>query len=55
MDIMFFWRWLRERNYTQNEVRDLIDRIKKYNSGVTDNHLSRYIETTFEQWIQEKL
>lgn len=55
MDIMFYWDWFRSRRYTHAEVRDLIERIKEYNSGVTDNHLSRYVEQTFEEWKQETI
>lgn len=49
----FFWEWLMGRRYTHAEVRNLIERIKQYNSGVTDDHMSRYVERTFEEWKQE--
>lgn len=55
MENRTFWSWLGwERTYTEEEVKDLLDRVKVFNAGVIDDHLTRHVDRVFDQWLQEK-
>lgn len=40
--------------FSYKEVNDLVEEIKKYNAGVIDEHLSKYIDFVFENWLRQK-
>jgi len=49
--------WLRpnkEKKFTAEEVRDLVERIKEFNAGCVDKQLTRHADNAFEQWLNEK-
>jgi hypothetical protein len=49
------FEWLGwERTYTKEEVLDLLERVKIFNAGVIDEHLTRHVDRAFNQWLQEK-
>jgi len=48
------WFWKKERKFTIEEVRDLVDRICEFNCGAIDEYLTRHADSTFEEWLKEK-
>jgi len=48
---LFNWtKKKRIRNYTLEEVENLIVEIKKFNAGVIDKYLDAHVDEAFEEW-----
>lgn len=53
MAILDWFRPKKERKFTVEEVKDLVEKIKEFNAGVVDKQLSRHADKTLEQWLSE--
>ncbi len=51
---LFDWFWKKERKFTVDEVRDLVERICEFNCGAIDEHLTKHADGVFEEWLKEK-
>jgi hypothetical protein len=47
------WKWLRERRYTLNEIKELIVEIKKFNAGIIDPLLDKHVDKALSKWIED--
>jgi hypothetical protein len=50
-----FWTpWAKkEKTFTSQQVKDLLDRVKEFNAGAIDAYLTKHVETVFEAWAKE--
>lgn len=48
------WFWKKERTFTPDEVKDLVERIKMFNCGCIDQYLTEHADREFEAWLLEK-
>jgi len=39
-----------KKKYTEEDILELVSRIKEYNAGVIDEHLSKYIDNVYQSW-----
>ncbi len=51
---LFNWFWKKDRKFTVEEVRDLVQRINTFNCGAIDEYLTRHTNMVFEEWLKEK-
>lgn len=50
-----FWWWRsKDRNFTLEEVGDLLERVKVFNAGAIDQYLTNHVERVFNEWLAEK-
>ena len=47
-----FFGW-GERDYTKDEVEDLLARVKVFNAGAIDEYLTNHVDRVFEEWVKE--
>ena len=45
--------WFFERTFTADEVKMLIERVKEFNAGCIDQHLSNHVDKVFITWLEE--
>ena len=48
------WWWKKERKFTLTEVKELLAKIDAFNAGAIDKQLSKHIEKTLKEWLNEK-
>lgn len=48
------WFWKKEKKFTLDEVKDLVDRICAFDCGAIDLYLTRHAKHTLEEWTKEK-
>lgn len=50
-----FLDWLfgkkEEKEFTVQDVEELIEKIKEFNAGCIDEYLSRHVDKVFYQWL----
>ena len=51
---LFNWFGKKEVAFTEEEVRDLVDRICEFNCGAIDLYLTRHAKHVLEEWMKEK-
>ena len=54
---LFGWfskKEVKEKTYTLNEVSELLEKIKVFNCGAIDKHLTSHVDKTFASWIEAK-
>ena len=49
-----FWWWKKDRNFTLEEVADLLERVNVFNAGAIDAYLTKHVEKVFHEWLAEK-
>ena len=42
-----------DKEYTAEQVEDLMRRVKVFNAGVIDEHLNKHVDKVFKEWITE--
>lgn len=47
-----FWPWSK-KTYTPEQVKELLELIKKFNAGAIDEYLTNHVDKAFEEWIQK--
>ena len=47
------WFFKEEPTFTSEDVKILIDEIKKFNAGVIDEYLNNHVDQVFEKWIKD--
>lgn len=49
------WGWWteREKTFTVEQVKDLLDRVKVFNAGAIDEHLTNHVDRVFNEWANE--
>lgn len=49
------WSWWgpQERTFTVDEVKLLVDKIKEFNAGAIDDHLTKHVDSVFKKWVKE--
>ena len=50
-----FWGWWKkkDRTYTGDEVKDLLERVKVFNAGAIDPYLTNHADKVFMEWAKE--
>lgn len=48
-----FW-WKKERKFTLEEVKELLEKIKGFNCGAIDKYLDHHVEVALKEWASEK-
>ena len=50
-----FWTpWAKkDKTFTSEQVRDLLERVKLFNAGAIDAYLTKHVEKAFEEWAKE--
>ena len=49
---LFGW-FSSDRKFTKEEVQDLLERVKEFNAGCIDEHLSKHVDVAFEAWAKD--
>jgi hypothetical protein len=50
----FFGSWKKkQKTFTPDQVKDLIERIKVFNAGAIDSYLTKHVDKVFEEWAKE--
>lgn len=53
-----FWDWFRRNNknktFTADEVKILLEEIKQFNCGAIDAYLSKHVDQVCEKWLKLK-
>jgi hypothetical protein len=50
-----FWWWgEKDKTYTAEEIRDLLDRVNDFNCGAIDDYLTKHVDKVFDEWLKEK-
>lgn len=50
-----FWDWWKkkERAFTVDEIKVLVDKIKMFNAGAIDEYLTKHVDKSFDEWSEE--
>jgi hypothetical protein len=40
------------KKYTGEEVKELLDEVKKFNCGAIDEYLTKHVDSAFEAWVE---
>lgn len=50
-----FWTpWAKkEKTFTTQQVKDLLDKIKEFNAGAIDAYLTKHVDDVFEVWAKQ--
>ena len=51
------WNWFSsnpDKKYTEEDVKELVERIKQFNAGAIDEYLSKHVDTVYREWHAEK-
>lgn len=50
-----FWGWWKEKEktFTADQVKDLLERVKIFNAGAIDPYLTKHVDKVFEEWASE--
>lgn len=43
-----------DKKFTEESVKDLLERIKEFNAGCIDEYLSKHVDEVFETWLEEQ-
>lgn len=52
---MSFWKWIfgkTETTYTQEQIDDLVARIKRFDAGAVDEYLTRHVDKAYTEWLE---
>jgi hypothetical protein len=50
----FFGPWKKkQKTFTPDQVKDLLERIKAFNAGAIDAYLTKHVDKVFEEWAKE--
>jgi hypothetical protein len=49
---LFGW-FKKEKTFTVDQVKDLVERVKVFNAGCIDQYLSDHVDQTFVAWLEE--
>lgn len=52
-----FWDWFRRnknKTFTADEVKILLEEIKQFNCGAIDAYLSKHVDQVCEKWLKLK-
>jgi hypothetical protein len=41
------------KKYTGEEVKELLDEVKKFNCGAIDEYLTKHVDSAFEVWVEK--
>lgn len=50
---LFDWVFKKEKTYTIDEVKVLVEEIKKFNAGAIDEYLTNHVDNVFQNWCIE--
>ena len=50
-----FWTpWAKkQKTFTSEQVKDLLERVKVFNAGAIDAYLTKHVEKVFEEWAED--
>lgn len=51
---LFDWWMEKEKTFTADEVKDLLERIKVFNAGAIDDYLTKHVDKVFAEWADDK-
>jgi len=48
------WPWFgkKEKTFTVEEIKELVEKIKVFNAGAIDEYLTKHVDTVFNEWIE---
>ncbi len=51
---LFGWPWFgsKEKTFTAEEVKVLVEKIKVFNAGAIDEYLTRHVDEVFKEWLE---
>lgn len=44
----------KEQKFTLEQVQELVEKIKEFNSGAIDHHLTKHVDNAFQEWIKKE-
>jgi len=47
------WR-KKEKTFTSDQVKELLEEIKKFNAGAIDAYLTKHVDKAFEDWAKKQ-
>lgn len=47
------WLWKRDKQFTVEEVKELIGGVKEFNAGAIDALLTKHVDKVFEAWLKK--
>lgn len=42
-----------DKKFTEENVKELIERVKEFNAGCIDEYLSKHVDEIFKKWLEE--
>jgi len=49
-----WWKpWETDKEYTLEEVKELLEEVKKFNAGCIDEYLSEHVDKVFKKWLEK--
>lgn len=50
-----FWgSWgKKQKTFTSEQVRELLEAVKKFNAGAIDPYLTKHVDKVFEEWAKK--
>jgi hypothetical protein len=49
------WWWSKkDREFTLEEVAELLEQVKVFNAGAIDKYLTRHVDKVFDKWLADK-
>jgi len=49
-----FWPWSKKKTFTPEQVKELIESIKKFNAGAIDQYLTNHVDKVYEEWLEKQ-
>lgn len=43
----------KEKTFTSNQVKELLDEVKQFNAGAIDDYLTKHVDKVFECWAKK--
>jgi hypothetical protein len=41
------------KKYTGEEVKELLEEVKRFNCGAIDQYLTNHVDRAFEKWVED--
>lgn len=50
----FDWFVKKEKTFTAEAVKELVERIKVFNAGAIDEYLTKHVDKVLQEWLKEQ-
>lgn len=50
----FNWWTKKQKTFTPDQVKKLLEKIKQFNAGAIDPYLTKHVDKVFEEWAKDQ-